>query len=63
VRADSAVNGTAVAAVLIDQSRSFQPTAYGSRDRRTASEAEKLFRLPLRWVANGRVFQSRLDQV
>ena len=35
------VNRTAVAAVLIDQSR-----FYGSRDRRTASEAEKLFRLP-----------------
>jgi len=34
------VNGTAVAAV-IDQSRS-----YDSCDRRTASVAEKLFRLP-----------------
>ena len=36
-----AVNGTAVAAVLIDQSCS-----HSSRDRRTTSEAEKLFRLP-----------------
>jgi len=35
------VNGTAIAAVLIDQSRS-----YGSRDRRMTSEAEKLFHLP-----------------
>jgi len=32
------VNGTASAAVLIDQSRSY--------DSRTASETEKLFRLP-----------------
>jgi len=35
------VNGTAVAAVLIDQSHS-----YGSRDRRMASVAKKLFLLP-----------------
>jgi len=41
-----AVNETAVDAVLINQSCSFQPTAYGSRDRRMAKEAEKLFRLP-----------------
>jgi len=40
------VNRTAVAAVLIDQSRSFQPTAYASCDRRMVSEAEKLFHLP-----------------
>jgi len=41
------VNGTAVAAVLIDQSRS-----YGSRDCRTASEAEKLFRLPTTYLGS-----------
>jgi len=34
-------DGTAIAAVLIDQSRS-----YGSQDHCTASEAEKPFRLP-----------------
>jgi len=35
------INGTAIAAVLIEQS-----CYYDSHDRRTASEAEKLLHLP-----------------
>jgi len=38
------VGGIAVAAVLVDQSR-------GSRDRRTASKAEKLFGSPPTYLA------------